>query len=340
MDSTPFVTPDGRRTDRSIAQVTKDQRLASFTLGVTPTSVLELANVGATLASSGRWCPPSPIEKITDPAGNPVPLPETPCEQVVEPGLANTLLTALSKDDTMGTAAAAAGQVRWSRPMAGKTGTTQEHKSAAFIGVVPQMSGAVITFDNSNAPKPLCDGAGAPFPCRTGNIFGGKTPAETWFGTMVPLLADQPVLPLPSTEQRYVRGGVQLDVPDVVGEDVDDARAILKKAGWPTSVRAASRDDDDDDDDDDDGPGLRPGLRPGRHRGRAEPVRHRAARRVDPPQRRLTRLRPRRPAPVGGPAGSSSAAGPGSRARPPRTPGSAGSRARSGRPPAPARAAG
>ena len=66
--------------------------------------------------------------------------------------------------------------------MAGKTGTTQEHKSAAFIGVVPQMSGAVITFDNSNAPKPLCDGAGAPFPCRTGNIFGGKTPAETWFG--------------------------------------------------------------------------------------------------------------------------------------------------------------
>ena len=70
--------------------------------------------------------------------------------------------------------------------MAGKTGTTQEHKSAAFFGVVPQMSGAVITFDNSNAPKPLCDGAGSPFPCREGNIFGGKTPAETWFGAMVP----------------------------------------------------------------------------------------------------------------------------------------------------------
>jgi membrane peptidoglycan carboxypeptidase len=251
LDSTPFVAPDGRRTDRSIAQVTKDQRLASFTLGVTPTSVLELANVGATLASAGMWCPPSPIEKITDPDGSPVPLPEAPCEQVVEPGLANTLLTALSKDDTMGTAAGAAGQVGWSRPMAGKTGTTQEHKSAAFIGVVPQMSGAVITFDNSNAPKPLCDGAGAPFPCRTGNIFGGKTPAETWFGAMVPLLADQPVLPLPPTEPRFVRGGVELEVPDVVGEDVDDARAILKKAGWSATTRAASRDEDDEDEDDD-----------------------------------------------------------------------------------------
>ena len=59
--TTPFVDPNTRRrTDRSIAQVTKDQRQASFTLGVSPTSVLELANVGATLASAGRWCPPSP----------------------------------------------------------------------------------------------------------------------------------------------------------------------------------------------------------------------------------------------------------------------------------------
>src|SRR6185295_5950975 len=57
--TTPFVDPrTGRRTDKSIAQVTKQQRLASFTLGVTPTSVLELANVGATVASSGKWCPP------------------------------------------------------------------------------------------------------------------------------------------------------------------------------------------------------------------------------------------------------------------------------------------
>ena len=250
--STPFVTPDGRRTDRSIAEVTKAQKQASFTLGVSPTSVLELANVGATLDSAGKWCPPSPIEKITNAAGKVVSIPEAPCAQAVEPGLANTLLTALSKDDTMGTAAAAAGQVGWSRPMAGKTGTTQEHKTAAFIGVVPQYSGAVITFDNSNAPRPLCDGSGAPFPCRTGNIFGGKTPAETWFGTMVPLLADQPVLPLPPTEPRFVRGGVELEVPDVVGEDVDDARAILKKAGWSATTRAASRDDDDDDDDEDD----------------------------------------------------------------------------------------
>jgi membrane peptidoglycan carboxypeptidase len=250
--STPFVAPDGRRTDRSIAEATKEQKQASFTLGVTPTSVLELANVGATLDSAGKWCPPSPIEKVTDQAGNPVPVPEAPCEQAVDPGLANTLLTALSRDDTMGTAAAAARQVRWNRPMAGKTGTTQEHKSAAFVGVVPQMSGAVITFDNSNAPKPLCDGAGSPFPCRTGNIFGGKTPAETWFGAMVPLLDGQPVLPLPPTEPRYLRGGAEREVPDVVGRSDDDAREILRDAGWASTTQRVDRDDDDEDDDEDD----------------------------------------------------------------------------------------
>lgn len=235
--TTPFRAEGGRPTDRSIAEVTKAQKQASFTLGVTPTSVLELSNVGATLASAGMWCPPSPIESITDRAGNPVPITEAPCEQVVPPGLANTLLTGMSKDDTIGTAAGAARQVNWSRPMAGKTGTTQQHKSAAFLGIVPQMSGAVITFDNSNSPKPLCDGAGAPFACRSGNIFGGKTPAETWFGTMTPLLAGQPPLPLPPVDERYLTGGAEARVPDVVGRSQNDAQAILERAGWTVSVR-------------------------------------------------------------------------------------------------------
>ncbi|MFC5234296.1 transglycosylase domain-containing protein [Pseudonocardia zijingensis] len=236
--TTPFVDPaTGRATDRSIAEVTKAQRQASFTLGVTPTSVLELANVGATLASSGTWCPPDPVESITDPAGNPVPVTEAPCEQVVEPGLANTLLTGLSRDDKPGgTAAGAASQVGWNRPMAGKTGTTQVHQSAAFFGVVPQMSGAVITFDNSAHPRPLCDGPGAPFACRSGTIFGGRTPAQTWFGTMQPLLADDPVLPLPPTDPRYVEGGAATRIPDVIGRPEADARAVLERAGFPVTV--------------------------------------------------------------------------------------------------------
>ncbi len=235
---TPFTDPNtGQRTGKSIAQVTKEQKLASFTLGVTPTSVLELANVGATLNSGGRWCPPTPIDSITDASGKSVPITEEACEQAVDPGLANTLVTGLSKDDTSGTSAGAARQVGWSRPMLGKTGTTQQHKSAAFVGAVPQMSGAVITFDNSNSPRPLCDGAGAPFPCGSGNIFGGKTPAETWYGAVNPLMAGQPVLPLPPTASRYLEGGSESRIPDVVGEQIDDARSELEGGGWTVTTR-------------------------------------------------------------------------------------------------------
>ncbi|MGE0298524.1 transglycosylase domain-containing protein [Pseudonocardia sp.] len=279
---------------RNYAEVIKAQQQASFTLGVNPTSVLELANVGATLASGGTWCPPSPIESITDADGQVVPLTETPCEQVVAPGLANTLLHGLSKDDLPGgTAARAAGQVGWKRPMAGKTGTTQNHKSAAFFGVVPEMAGAVITFDNSSSPRPLCDSGGAPFACGRGNIFGGKTPAETWFGAMTPILEGKPVTQLPPADPRYIAGGSDKQVPDVRDRGLREARAILARAGWtdvttqtvdnaasegtvvgqdplgpalpgdrvtlqvssgePPEAPPAPGDDDDDDDDDDDG---------------------------------------------------------------------------------------
>jgi membrane peptidoglycan carboxypeptidase len=53
----------------SIADTVTAQNQASFTLGAAPTSSLELANVGATLASHGVWCPPSPVTSVTDAAG-------------------------------------------------------------------------------------------------------------------------------------------------------------------------------------------------------------------------------------------------------------------------------
>ncbi len=235
------------RTGKSYAQTAKDQQQASFTLGVSPTSVLELSNVGATLASGGVWCPPTPIESITDPDGNPVPITEAPCEQAVEPGLADAMMNALGRDELPGgTAARAAGEVAWNRPMSGKTGTTQDNKSASFLGVVPGfMSGAVITFDNDSSPDSLCDSGGAPFACSNGNIFGGKTPAETWFGTMTPLLEGQPVTPMPPVEPRFLEGGAESRVPDVVGQGENSARATLEAAAWTVTTRsvdnAASR---------------------------------------------------------------------------------------------------
>ena len=93
----------------SISEFVKKNNLGSFTLGPTAVNALELSNVGATIASGGVWCPPSPIESITDRTGAPVELNEPECEQVVEEGLADTLAVAMSKDHVgAGTAASAA----------------------------------------------------------------------------------------------------------------------------------------------------------------------------------------------------------------------------------------
>lgn len=208
---------------------------ASFTLSPAATSTLELANVAATIMSGGVWCPPTPIVEVLDRNGKKVDIQEQPCEQAVAEPLANTLAIGLSKDETAGTARAAASAVRWSRPMIGKTGTTQEHKSAGFLGATPQLAGAVLVFNDSPKPRPICDDPTRL--CNSGNIFGGKTPAQTWFETMTSILAGQPAVPLPPPDPRYVNGGDKGRVPNVVGKSQQEATQILQGAGFSVAAR-------------------------------------------------------------------------------------------------------
>ena len=53
---------------------------------------------------------------------------------------------------------------------------------------------------------------------------------------MKPLMEGQPVLPLPPTDPRFLDGAPVAQVPDVVGQPENDARAILQKAGRIVSV--------------------------------------------------------------------------------------------------------
>jgi membrane peptidoglycan carboxypeptidase len=128
----PGTAHDYVKGDESLADYVKRENIGSFTLGPFEVNALELSNVAATLASGGMWCPPNPLDRVTDRNGKVVDIPTPKCEQVVPEGLANTLSVALSKDTTMGTAAAAAGSVGWGLPMAGKTGTTVPRRSSAI----------------------------------------------------------------------------------------------------------------------------------------------------------------------------------------------------------------
>jgi len=192
----------------SIADTVKAQKQASFTLGVSPTSDLELANVSATLQSHGMWCPPTPIQSVTDENGAPVAVNQPACKQAVAPALADTLVNGLSHDDKPGgTSATSAASEGWNRPTAAKTGTTQIFQAAAFVGATPQLAGAAIVFDDSSHPRPICDGS-PPSTCSSGTLFGGGAPARTLYRAANGILADAPVVPLPPPASQYLRGSL------------------------------------------------------------------------------------------------------------------------------------
>ncbi len=222
------------KSDESLAEYIKRQNIGSFTLGPFEVNPLELSNVAATLASGGMWCPPTPIEKIFDRHGREVSLPTAKCEQVVPEGLANTLSNALAKDTTMGTGAAAAGSVGWGLPMSGKTGTTESHRSSGFLGYTNQLAAASYVFDDSPKPAALCA-----YPLRkcggNGNLYGGTSPAQTWFLAMSPLANSFGPVALPPTDPRYVNGAPGVSVPNVVGMNFETAKQRIKAAGFQVS---------------------------------------------------------------------------------------------------------
>jgi membrane peptidoglycan carboxypeptidase len=223
--------------NESLADFVKRQNLGSFTLGPIEVNALEFSNVAATLASGGVWCPPNPIDKVFDRRGQEVSVTTETCEQVVPEGLANTLANAMSKDDQGGgTAAGSAGSAGWDLPMSGKTGTTEAHRSSAFLGFTNQLAAANYIYDDSTSPGELCS-----FPlrqCGSGDLFGGNEPARTWFTAMKPIANNFGEVKLPPTDPRYVDGAPGSKVPSVSGMDQNLARQRLKEAGFQVADQA------------------------------------------------------------------------------------------------------
>jgi membrane peptidoglycan carboxypeptidase len=231
--------PYDPQSNESLADFVKRQNLGSFTLGPIEINPLELSNVAATLASGGVWCPPSPIDKILDRKGNEVAVTTETCDQVVPEGLANTMANAMSHDALgNGTAAGSAGGAGWNLPVSGKTGTTEAHRSAGFVGFTNNYAAASYIFSDDTSPTDLCSGPLRE--CGNGNLYGGSEPARTWFNAMKPIAKDFGDIHLPPTDPRYVDGGPNSRVPSVSGLTVDQARQRLKDSGFQVADQPSS----------------------------------------------------------------------------------------------------
>ncbi|UDL78196.1 transglycosylase domain-containing protein [Corynebacterium uberis] len=218
----------------SIADYMKDHNLGSFTLGPTAVNALELSNVGASIASGGRWCEPNPILKVTDSKGQEVPLERPACEDVLDPQVAGALMQGLSGDAEFGTAERAAKAANWHTPVAAKTGTTESHLSAAFLGFNSGGAGAPYIYNDGTQNSPLCTGPVQQ--CAEGSLYGGNEPASTWFSfaSATPAISGGN---LGTYNADYDRGTLQATLDSVNGRYEADARAILEAKGYIVDSR-------------------------------------------------------------------------------------------------------
>lgn len=104
----------------------------SLALGAYEVTPLEMTAAVATYAAGGEYQPPILIKRITDSNGREIPLPpQPPPRQVLPPDEAYLITSALTSVVKDGTAKAANSM---GRPLAGKTGTTNQAKDAWFVG--------------------------------------------------------------------------------------------------------------------------------------------------------------------------------------------------------------
>ncbi|HJD78441.1 MAG TPA: penicillin-binding protein [Corynebacterium pollutisoli] len=220
--------------ESSIAEYMKNANLGSYTLGPTAVNPLELSNVGATLASGGRWCEPNPIVSVTDREGQEIFLERPACEQALDSGVANALAGGMAEDLITGTGARAANVTGWSGQAAAKTGTTESHLSSAFLGFNSGFAAAPYIYNDGTSSSPLCTSPVRQ--CGSGDLFGGREAAESWFQTanQVPAALNGG---LAGHDPKYDLGTTHGVLAEVVGMTEQQARSTLEGQGYRVEVR-------------------------------------------------------------------------------------------------------
>jgi penicillin-binding protein 1A len=170
------------------------QPVASIGLGTNGVTVLEMASAYSTLAAGGLRREPYAIRKVVLPNGKVDRRHFRRAEPARVLGSAITRhVTNILEHNVLGGTGTAA---RLDRPVAGKTGTTDEHTDAWFVGYTPQLSTAVWV----GYPAKLRQMSNV----RGIQVTGGSFPAQIWGAYMAPALERSPVLPWPRMTEEPV----------------------------------------------------------------------------------------------------------------------------------------
>ncbi|MDR0365954.1 MAG: transglycosylase domain-containing protein [Bifidobacteriaceae bacterium] len=199
--------------------------IPSMVLGSNEVSPLTMAGAYATFASGGIYCPPTAIEAITDADGNPIDIPKPACQRVISEGVANGVSSALSRAVAYGTGTRA--RLDGGRPVAGKTGTTDQSKAAWFCGYTPHLATAVWN-GHPGESKDLKGWIGGTY---YSGAFGGDLGAPVFKVFMEAAMADLPKTGFGSVPSEVERGR-QVRVPSVLGMSEQAAKQRLESEGF------------------------------------------------------------------------------------------------------------
>ncbi|MBO3723550.1 penicillin-binding protein [Actinomyces bowdenii] len=159
----------------------------SIVLGSQEVPPLNMANAFATFAAHGVYCKPVAINSVTDTNGTEMAVPSADCKEVMSPAAADqTAQTLTSTTQSGGTAKDA----QIGRPVAGKTGTTDDNDNVWFVGFTPQLSTATWV-GHANGYRSLNNQViGGQF---YGTIYGSHLAVPIWRNYMGPALEGEPV---------------------------------------------------------------------------------------------------------------------------------------------------
>ena len=158
----------------------------TFVLGTASPHTLDVANAYATFAARGVRATPTTLRRVGTADGRTLYTPTTTPERTIDENTADLVNHALQSVVNNGTGRPAQAL---GRPVAGKTGSTDEYLSAWFAGYTPQLATAV-TFskdDKAGNPFSLSGTGGMP------QFYGSGYPARVWTAYMIGALDGTPV---------------------------------------------------------------------------------------------------------------------------------------------------
>ena len=164
------------------------QQVPSMTLGTNTVPPVQMAAAYATLAADGIARTPHVVERVERADGSVVfANGDGGPQRALDPQVARVATAVLSEVVARGTGRAAA---LGGRPVAGKTGTAQNHQDAWFVGYTPQLATAVWMGD-VRGERPMLGVGGI-------NVTGGSYPARIWRQFMAAAHDALPVVGFPA----------------------------------------------------------------------------------------------------------------------------------------------